>query len=106
MNKKIAFAGPSITQKEIDFVVDGVTNGFYETYDMHIRKLEKTVCDYLGMRYGIATHCCTLALHLACVTLDLKPGDEVICTDFSWVATAYAIAYTGATPVFVDIDEL
>jgi len=104
MNKKIAFAGPFITQKEIDYVVDAVKNGFYETYDMHIRKLEKAVCDYLGVRYGIATHCCTLALHLACVTLDLKPGDEVICTDFSWVATAYAIAYTGATPVFVDID--
>ena len=104
MSKKIAFAGPFITQKEIDYVVDAVNNGFYETYDMHIRKLEKTVCDYLGMRYGIATHCCTLALHLACVTLDLKPGDEVICTDFSWVATAYSIAYTGATPVFVDID--
>ena len=104
MSKKIAFAGPSITQKEIDYVVDGVKNGFYETYDMHTRRLEKTVCDYLGVPYSIATHCCTLALHLACATLDLKPGDEVICTDFSWVATSYSIAYTGATPVFVDID--
>jgi perosamine synthetase len=104
MRKKIAFAGPSITQKEIDYVVDGVKNGFYENYDLHTRRLEKAVCDFLGIRYGIATHCCTLALHLACATLDLKPGDEVICTDFSWAATAYCIAYTGATPVFVDID--
>ena len=102
--KKISFAGPWITQKEIDYVTDGVTNGFYETFDKHVRKLEKTMCDYVGMKYSIATHCCTLALHLAVASLGIKAGDEVICTDFSWVATAYAIAYTGATTVFVDID--
>src|SRR5258708_40133940 len=95
--KKIAFAGPSITQKEIDYVVDGVTNGFYETFDKHVRALEETVCQYLDMQHGVATHCCTVALHLACEVLGLKAGDEVICTDFSWVATPYAIDYTGAT---------
>lgn len=103
--KKISFAGPSITLKEIAYVIDGVRNGFYETYDMHTKKLEKQICKYLGVKYAIATHCCTLALHLACASLDLKKGDEVICTDFSWVATAQAIAYTGATPVFVDIES-
>jgi perosamine synthetase len=104
MNKKISFAGPSISQKEIDYVIDGVKNGFYETFDQHTRQLEKTICDYIGVKYAIATHCCTLALHLACSTLDFKRGDEVICTDSSWVATSYAIDYTRATPVFVDID--
>ena len=102
--KKISFAGPWITQKEIDYVVDAVKNGWYETFDMHAKKLERTVAEYIGMKYAIATHCCTLALHLSCASLGLKKGDEVICTDFSWVATAYAISYTGATPVFVDID--
>lgn len=102
--KKISFAGPSITQKEIDYVIDGVQNGFYETYDLHTRRLEKRVCDYLGVKHGLATHCCTVALHLACEAIGIKEGDEVICTDFSWVATAYSIVYTGATPVFVDID--
>jgi len=104
MRKKISFAGPWVTQKEIDYVTDATKNGWYETYDMHAKKLEKTVADYLGVKYTIATHCCTLALHLATASLGLKAGDEVICTDFSWVATAYAISYTGATPVFVDID--
>ena len=103
--KKIAFAGPWITQKEIDYVTDATWNGFYETYDQHTQKLERTVCDYLGVKFGIATHCCTLALHLAAETLGLKAGDEVIVTDFSWVATAYAITYTGAECVFVDIDR-
>lgn len=104
MLKKISFAGPWITQKEIDYVVDATKNGWYETYDMHTKRLEKAVTSYLGVKYGIATHCCTLALHLAAAALGIKDGDEVICTDFSWVATAYAISYTGAKPVFVDID--
>jgi perosamine synthetase len=103
--KKISFAGPSITQKEIDYVIDATRNGFYETYDLHTKRLEKAVAEYLGVKYTIATHCCTLALHLAAVVLDLGPEDEVIVTDFSWVATSYAIAYTGAKCVFVDIDS-
>lgn len=102
--KKISFAGPWITQKEIDYVTDATRNGFYETYDLHTKKLEKAVAEYLGVKYTIATHCCTLALHLAAVTLDLGSEDEVIVTDFSWVATSYAIAYTGAKCVFVDIN--
>lgn len=102
--KKISFAGPWITQKEVDYVTDATINGFYETYDLHTKKLEKAVAEYLGVKYTIATHCCTLALHLAAVSLDLGPEDEVIVTDFSWVATSYAIAYTGAKCVFVDID--
>lgn len=104
MKKKISFAGPSITQKEIDYVADGLINGFYETFDQHVKKLESTICNYLGRKYAMATHTGTLALHLSNMCLGLKKGDEVICTDFSWVATAYSILYTGATPVFVDID--
>jgi len=102
--KKIAFAGPWITQKEIDYVVDAVRNGCYETFNKDIVALREEVCRYLGVKHGIPTHCCTLALHLACASLGLKPGDEVICTDFSWVATAYSIVYTRAKPVFVDIE--
>jgi perosamine synthetase len=102
--KKIAFAGPWITEKEEEYVLDATVNGFYENFDGYAKRLEATVADYVGAKYSIATHCCTHALHLACAALDLGPGDEVICTDFSWVATAYAIKYTGAEPVFVDID--
>ncbi len=104
MRKKISFAGPWITQKEVDYVVDAVKNGFYETFDMHVRRLERTVADYLGVKHTLATHCCTLALHLAAESLRLGQGDEVIVTDCSWVATANAVAYTGATCVFVDIE--
>jgi perosamine synthetase len=102
--KKIPLAGPSITQKEIDYVNDAVVNGWYETYDMHIKKLEKTFAEYVGSKYAIATYCGTHALHLATIALGLKPGDEVIVTDQSFIATAHAITYVGATSVFVDIE--
>jgi perosamine synthetase len=102
--KKISFAGPWITDKEIEYVVDATKNGFYENYDGHTKRLEEAVSSYLGAKYAIATHCCTHALHLAAAAINLGIDDEVIVTDFSWVATGYAVAYTGAKCVFVDID--
>jgi len=104
LGKKISFAGPSITEKEVAYVTDAVRNGWYENFDGYIRKLERAFADYVGVKYAIATHCCTHALHLAAAAVGLKAGDEVIVTDFSWVATAYAVSYTGADCVFVDID--
>lgn len=102
--KKIPLAGPSITQKEIDYVNDAVINGWYETYDMHIKMLEKAFAEYVGAKYAIATYCGTHALHLAALALELGPGDEVIVTDQSFIATAHALSYVGAKCVFVDID--
>jgi perosamine synthetase len=104
LDKKISFAGPSITQREVDYVLDAVQNGWYDNYNTHIKRLERSFADYIGVGYAIATHCCTAALHLAAHSLGLGPGDEVIVTDCSWIATAYAVAYTGAQCVFVDID--
>ncbi len=103
MNKRISFAGPSITEKEVSYVLDAAQNGWYEHYDNYVKRLEHTVAEYIGVKYAVATHCCTLALHLAAAALGLTKDDEVIVTDFSWVATAYAVAYTGATCVFADI---
>lgn len=104
MHDKIALAGPDIGQKEIDYVVDAVKNGWYKTYDKHIKQLEKTFADYVGAKYAIATYCGTHALHLAVIALNLQPGDEVIVTDQSFIATAHAISYVGAKSVFVDIN--
>jgi len=102
--KKLAFAGPSITELEVEHVAQAVRDGWYETFDKYMREFEDEVKKYLGVKYAIGTHCCTLALHLATASLQLKPGDEVIVPDHSWIATAYPITYTGATCVFVDID--
>ncbi len=102
--KKMSFAGPWITEREIDYVGQAVREGWYENYDKYMNEFETEVKKYLGIKYAIGTHCCTQALHLAALAIGLKAGDEVIVTDHSWVATAYAITYTGAECVFVDID--
>lgn len=104
MQKKISFAGPSITEKEEAYVLDAVRNGWYDNHDGYIKKLEATYAEYIGVRYAVASHCCTQSLHLAAAALGLKEGDEVIVTDFSWIATAYAVTYTGAECVFADVE--
>ena len=53
--KKISFAGPSITQKELDYVADAVKNGWYETFHMHVQKLRAAVTGYLGVKYAHPT---------------------------------------------------
>lgn len=104
LQKKIPLAGPSITEKERSYVIDAVENGWYEHYDMHITKLEHTFTERFGVKHAIATYCGTHALHLAVLAAGLGNGDEVICTDQSYIATAFAISYVGAVPVFIDID--
>lgn len=70
-----------------------------------VLELEKKVAEFCGVKYAIGVNSGTDALYIALRSLDLKEGDEVITTSLSWIATANAIALTGATPVFVDINE-
>lgn len=67
-------------------------------------RFERGFAEYCGCRYGIATTSGTTALHLALVVLGIGPGDEVIIPDFTIAACAFAVLYTGATPIFVDCD--
>ncbi|MFX0068425.1 MAG: DegT/DnrJ/EryC1/StrS family aminotransferase [Promethearchaeota archaeon] len=67
-------------------------------------EFEKRFTEFIGVRYGIALNSGTAALHTAFYALGIGPGDEVIVPAFSFVASGDAIRYTGATPVFVDVD--
>ena len=105
MKKIIQTAGPSIGQKEIDYVLDAVKNGWYENWSGYLDKFERKFAEYIGTKYAIPTSSCTGALHLALAALQIKKGDEVIVPDTSWIATAAVVKYVNATPVFVDVNR-
>jgi perosamine synthetase len=67
-------------------------------------EFERLVAEYVGAEHAVAVSSCTTGLHLSLIAAGIGPGDEVICPSFSFIATANAIRYCGATPVFVDID--
>jgi dTDP-4-amino-4,6-dideoxygalactose transaminase len=70
------------------------------------KQFESDFADFIGAKHTIAVTNATAALHLACVAIGLGPGDEVIVPSLTFVATVNAIRYTGATPVFADIESL
>ena len=70
-----------------------------------VQELEKSLEKFTGAKYSITCSSGTDALLLAMMALDIKPGDEIITTPFTFIATAETIAFLGAVPVFVDIDE-
>jgi perosamine synthetase len=103
VKKMILTAGPSITQKEIDYVTDAITNGHGEHWGDYISKFQESFARYIGVKHSLTTSSCTGALHLILRALEITEGDEVIVPDMSWIASASVIRYVGATPVFVDI---
>ena len=105
-NKKLILtAGPSITNLEKKYVNDAVSNGWNENFNRYLIKLENTFKKFFKIKYALPTSSCTGALHLILLGLGIKKGDEVIVPDMTWVATASAVKYVGAKPVFVDIDK-
>ncbi len=100
----ILTAGPSISAREASYTLDAARYGWNAEWNKYIQRLESTFAEYLGVKYALSTSSCTGALHLALAALGIGPGDEVVVPDITWVATANAVVYTGATPVFADID--
>src|SRR6185312_2822631 len=87
---------------EIGAALEGVLESGHFINGPNVAALEREVASYIGTKYAVALNSGTDALHLALRALDVGPGDEVITTPFTFVATTEAIGMVGATPVFVD----
>ena len=91
-------------KNEIDSAVLGVIQSTHFILGPHAKALEEAVAAYHGVKHAVAVASGTDALHLALIAAGIKRGDEVITTPFTFIATAEAISYVGAVPVFIDID--
>jgi dTDP-4-amino-4,6-dideoxygalactose transaminase len=100
----IPFHKPMIEDDDVAAVVETLKSGWITT-GPGVKAFEKSFSEYTGAKHAIAVSSCTAAMHLALAALDIGPGDAVITTPYTFVATAEAIQYVGATPVFVDIRE-
>jgi perosamine synthetase len=100
----IPISAPAITETEIQAVVEVLRSGNLVQGTV-VEAFEAAFASYVRCRYAVATSSGTTALQLALLAHNIGAGDEVITTPFTFVATANAIRYTGATPVFADIEE-
>lgn len=100
---QISLSGPDIGPEEIE-AVTGVLRTPQLSLGPTLAAFEQAFVERLGVRYAIATSSGTAALHLTWRALELRPGDEVITTPFSFIASANSILFEGGRPVFVDID--
>jgi perosamine synthetase len=104
--RNIPVAGPSITQKEIDYVAEATSCDWYEDAGQFNARFERAFANYVGVRHAISLPSCTSAIHLSLAALGIGPGDEVVVPEATWIATAAPVTYVGAVPVFADIDPL
>jgi len=93
---------PLLTGKEIEYVSDCITTNWISSKGKYIEKFENGFAEYCGTKHGISASNGTTALHLALASLGIGRGDEVIIPTFTMIATAFSVAYCGATPVVVD----
>src|SRR5690349_3793657 len=91
---------------EVNAAIQHILETCQFTLGAEVAKFEEEFAAFSGAQIGIGVNTGTSALHLALLAAEIGPGDEVITVPFTFVATVAAIRYTGATPVFVDVDPV
>jgi perosamine synthetase len=101
--KRIPVAQPTLNGNEKKYVIDCLDTNWISSVGKYITAFEESFARFCGVKHAIATNNGTTALHLALVAMDLQQGDEVIVPTVTYIATANAVRYCGATPVLVDV---
>lgn len=102
---RLPVAEPSLKGNELQYVSECVLTGWVSSAGRFVNQFEEMFAEYCGSKYAIATSNGTTALHLALLACDIGPGDEVIVPTLTFIATANAVTYTGAKPVFIDSEQ-
>jgi dTDP-4-amino-4,6-dideoxygalactose transaminase len=102
---RIYLSPPELSGAELERITAALASGWIAPLGPEVDAFEADVCNRLDMPHALATASGTAALHLALLALDIGPGDRVWVSTLTFAATANAVAYVGATPVFVDCDR-
>jgi perosamine synthetase len=100
----IPVASPMFSGNELKYVSQCVMTGWVSSAGKYVTEFEQVFAEFCDTKYAISTNNGTSALHLALMATGIGPGDEVIVPSLTFISTANAVQYTGATPVFVDCD--
>ena len=96
---------PRFRGNEKKYLIECIDSTFVSSVGKFVDQFEKMMADYTGAKYAVAAVNGTAALHIALILSGVEQGDEVITQALTFIATANAISYTGAKPVFIDVDR-
>ncbi len=105
MNKKIWLSSPHLTGEEQKYVKEAFDTNWVAPLGLNVNGLEADICRYTGAKACSALSSGTAALHLALILLGVEPGDEVICSSFTFSASVNPIRYQQAIPILVDSER-
>lgn len=100
----LPIANPKFNRQALENVEECVRTGWISSQGRFVREFEDRFADYIGVSHAIATSSGTAALHLALAALDIGADDGVLVPSYTFIAPANAVVYTGAKPVFCDVD--
>ena len=103
--KRISIANPVFNGNEKKYLMECIDTGWVSANGRFVTEFEKRFAEFCGTKYALTCSNGTVTLHLILAALGIKPGDEVIMPTLTYIATANAVRYCGATPVFVDSEE-
>lgn len=96
---------PRFIGNERKYLMDAMDSNFVSSVGEYVNRFEQAICDYTGSKFAVAAVNGTSALHICLLLAGVRPEEEVITQPVSFIATCNAISYTGAKPVFVDVDK-